>query len=80
MKKLRNPMQSAHDAPRCGAHARTTNCPCQAPAMPNGKCRLHGGQSTGRPRIHGRNTNQNRRDKAELRAMLETLRDLIASR
>src|SRR5512139_3000695 len=31
----------------CGAHARTTGKPCQAPAGPNGRCKLHGGKSTG---------------------------------
>lgn len=54
MKNNGNPMQSAHDAPRCGAFARTTGGPCQAPAMANGRCRMHGGRSTGRPPIHGR--------------------------
>ena len=34
-------------APRCGAKRRTTGCACRAPAMPNGRCRLHGGKSTG---------------------------------
>lgn len=34
-------------APRCGAKARTTGCPCRAPAMQNGRCRLHGGKATG---------------------------------
>ena len=34
-------------SPRCGARARTTGCPCRAPAMANGRCRLHGGRSTG---------------------------------
>ena len=35
-------------APRCGAKARTTGGnPCQAPAMKNGRCRMHGGKSTG---------------------------------
>lgn len=34
-------------APRCGAKARTTGCACRAPAMKNGRCRLHGGKSTG---------------------------------
>ena len=34
-------------APRCGAKARTTGCACRAPAMANGRCRLHGGKSTG---------------------------------
>ena len=34
-------------APRCGARARTTGCACRAPAMANGRCRMHGGKSTG---------------------------------
>jgi hypothetical protein len=34
-------------APRCRARARTTGCPCRAPAMPNGRCRMHGGKCTG---------------------------------
>ena len=33
-------------APRCGAKTRK-GAPCQAPAMKNGRCRLHGGKSTG---------------------------------
>jgi len=33
-------------APRCGARARS-GCPCRAPAMANGRCRMHGGTSTG---------------------------------
>jgi hypothetical protein len=35
-----------HRAPRCGAKTRRGSA-CQAPAMPNGRCRLHGGKSTG---------------------------------
>jgi hypothetical protein len=30
---------------KCGAHSRRTGKPCQQPAMPNGRCRLHGGKS-----------------------------------
>jgi hypothetical protein len=37
----------AHAAPRCGARSKRTGCPCRAPAMPNGRCRMHGGLSTG---------------------------------
>ncbi len=33
-------------APRCGARARSGE-PCRAPAMANGRCRMHGGGSTG---------------------------------
>jgi hypothetical protein len=33
--------------PSCGAHARSTCLPCQAKALANGRCRNHGGLSTG---------------------------------
>ena len=32
---------------RCGAYARSTGSPCKAKAMPNGRCKNHGGMSTG---------------------------------
>ena len=32
-----NPRGNPNLAPRCGAKARTTGCPCRAPAMPNGR-------------------------------------------
>ena len=35
-----------HAAPRCGARNRAGE-PCRAPAMFNGRCRCHGGKSTG---------------------------------
>jgi hypothetical protein len=34
---------------RCGARTRTGK-PCQSPAMPNGRCRMHGGLSPGAPK------------------------------
>ena len=33
-------------APRCGARTRGGG-PCRGPAMANGRCRMHGGASTG---------------------------------
>jgi hypothetical protein len=35
------------NAPRCGAKTKGKGTPCQSPAMPNGRCRMHGGRSTG---------------------------------
>ena len=32
---------------RCGAFARSTGHPCQAKALANGRCKNHGGMSTG---------------------------------
>jgi hypothetical protein len=34
-------------APRCGARSKRTGKPCRAAAMPNGRCKIHGGKSTG---------------------------------
>ena len=39
---------------KCGAHARSTGRPCQAKALPNGKCGLHGGFSKGATTPEGR--------------------------
>jgi hypothetical protein len=41
-----NPSGDFMKAPRCGAKNRR-GTPCQCPAMKNGRCRLHGGLSTG---------------------------------
>ncbi len=41
-----NPAGDYLRAPRCGARTRA-GCPCRQPAMANGRCRLHGGLSTG---------------------------------
>lgn len=38
----------ANNACRCGARTRKLKS-CEAPAMPNGRCRMHGGKSTGAP-------------------------------
>jgi hypothetical protein len=38
----------------CGAYARSTGQPCQAKALPNGRCKNHGGLSTGPKTIKGR--------------------------
>ena len=41
-----NPQGNPMNAPRCGA--KTRRAPkCRAPAMANGRCRMHGGKSTG---------------------------------
>ena len=40
-------------APRCGARTRSGEC-CRQPAMKNGRCRMHGGLSTGPRTAAGR--------------------------
>ena len=39
---------------RCGAFARSAGQPCKAKALPNGKCKNHGGMSTGPKTAEGR--------------------------
>ena len=73
---------------RCGAKPRA-GAPCRRPAMPNGRCRLHGGLSTGpktrkgRDRIHlalfkhGRYTRQAKQERLELRELTRVSREFL---
>lgn len=47
-----NPPGDPASAPRCGAQTRRKTA-CQAPAMANGRCRMHGGKSTGPTTLAG---------------------------
>ena len=80
-----NPSGDFTKAARCGAKNRR-GLPCQQPAMKNGRCRLHGGKSTGartpegRRRIaqanlkHGYFTKAARQERRDFRALLKGLR------
>lgn len=41
-----DPQGNPMNAPRCGAKTRK-GPPCRSPAVANGRCRMHGGKSTG---------------------------------
>jgi len=62
-------------APRCGARTRKETS-CKAPAMENGRCRLHGGKSTGAPignqnaLKHGEYSASSIQNRRELRSIL----------
>lgn len=60
-----------HRARRCGAHARTTGKPCCAPAMPNGRCRMHGGKIIGAPKGNAHAFKHGRRSAAMVEARRE---------
>lgn len=68
----KNPMQ-----PLCGAHCRTTGQPCKNYPMPNGRCRMHGGKSTGRPIISGLHTKNAKAQRRQLGELLSSARKLI---
>jgi len=76
-------------APRCGAHTRSGGS-CRQPAMANGRCRLHGGLSTG-PRTpaglacsrrarwkHGARSAEVRALRRAARAQLRRIRTLLS--
>jgi len=52
-----NPPGDLRNVPRCGAKTRR-GTPCRAPAMANGRCRMHGGKSTGPRTPEGRERSQ----------------------
>jgi hypothetical protein len=79
-----NPMQSnlpMHLGPRCGARTRGGSR-CQSPAMPNGRCRMHGGTSPGAPKgnknalKHGRYTAEAIARRREIGALVQSIRRL----
>nr|WP_274609680.1 HGGxSTG domain-containing protein [Mesorhizobium sp. 131-3-5] len=65
-----------HSSLRCGAKTRSAN-PCKSPAMPNGRCRLHGGKSPGAPRGNS-NAFKHGRYSAEAIAERRRFRNLLA--
>ena len=71
MQNQRNPMQAL-----CGAHCRTTGEPCKNHPMSNGRCRMHGGKSTGRPQTHGMFTKPALQRKAEFRELKRRLTEV----
>lgn len=75
-----NPMRSElamHRTPRCGARTRA-GLSCRAPAMNNGRCRMHGGASPGAP-LGNRNAWRHGRYSAEAISHRRELRALIAA-
>ena len=82
MKNQPNPMQKALDAlrlaPKCEAHCRTTSAPCKNASMANGRCRMHGGKSTGRPVTHGQRTKEAKANRQAAKAVLAQLSKLTA--
>ena len=87
-RKTNNPPWAFMKAPRCGAKTRK-GTPCQASAMKNGRCRMHGGKSTG-PKTpegierirqahlkHGRYTKEAIASRKEFRSLLKEMKKTI---
>jgi hypothetical protein len=76
-----NSQGNPNNAPRCGAKTRR-GTRCVAPAMPNGRCRMHGGKSTGPRTTEGLNRSRKANRKhglysAEAITMRKHIRQLI---
>jgi hypothetical protein len=69
-----NPMQAL-----CGAHCRTTGEPCKNHQMTNGRCRMHGGKSTGRPVKNGRFTKEALEERTQMLSLNRKIRELLRS-
>jgi hypothetical protein len=78
MKNRTNPMQKALEAlakhPRCGAQCKQSEGKCKNAAMANGRCRLHGGKSSGRPQTHGQTTKASKALRSEVQRILGELK------
>jgi hypothetical protein len=84
-----NPPGDFSKAARCGAKNRR-GAPCRCPAMPNGRCRLHGGLSTGPKMLagierirqavtkHGRYSKRARAEREHYRNLLRQCRETLA--
>jgi hypothetical protein len=73
-----------HQAPRCGAKTRRGDF-CRAPAMINGRCRMHGGKSTGAPKgnqnalKHGRYTAEALAECKSVGELLRVVREALSA-
>ena len=75
------PIDKAREAlaalPRCAAVARQTGEPCKNPGLgAGGRCRFHGGASTGRPPSHGNATKQAKLDRDWARLLVGVVHQL----
>ena len=81
MGKWKGPPHS--EIPRCGAHAKVRGAPCLQYAMRNGRCRWHGGKSTGaknphRNITHGLYTSEAIQERRKLSELLRLARGTVA--
>jgi hypothetical protein len=74
---MAKPLAALASAPRCGARARSTGAPCRQPGIgAGGRCRWHGGKSTGAPVKTGRCTKIAAANTERLRILLWLVQEL----
>jgi uncharacterized protein YjcR len=68
---------------QCGAKTRK-GAPCRSPAMRNGRCRMHGGKSTGAPKgnknawKHGHYSEVAKAGRSFVKQLLQNARELLS--
>ena len=63
------------ELPKCGARSKQTGAPCKLVGVGNGgRCRFHGGASTGRPVKTGKNTKKALLAKDTIRLLLGAIK------
>jgi uncharacterized protein YjcR len=69
---------------KCGVKTRK-GAPCRSPAMPNGRCRMHGGKSTGAPKgnknawKHGHYSEVAKAERSLIKQLLKDARSLLSN-
>lgn len=85
MNKSEEQPLAMHRSDRCGAKCKRTGKPCKAPAMANGRCRMHGGKSTGAPldnrnaHKHGLYTKEAINVRKELRRLVDEVKQTLSN-
>ena len=75
-------LQAAREASRCGVRTRS-GAPCRGAAMPNGRCRMHGGKAKGAPKgnshafKHGRYTAEHITERRHFADLLREMKGFI---
>jgi hypothetical protein len=83
MQQWKEALEQAAQSQRCEAKTRQGST-CQSPAMRNGRCRMHGGKSTGAPcgvkhgrYKHGRFTKERLAQRAFLAGLMREAGELV---
>ena len=81
MKKGTNLMEKARAAlalhPKCGAKCKQSDGYCRNPAMKNGRCKIHGGKSTGPKPKHGQSSKAAKEKRQAARLVIKSLSNII---
>lgn len=77
-------LQAMLDTPKCGAKKRKKQEYCKAPAMANGRCRIHGGLNPGAPTgerngryKHGKRTKKYEAEQRQMREIFKKAKAFI---